>query len=413
MSKQTDLPLPQGGMDVRSNETALGEGTVRLAMNVDIGRDGRYKRRDGFSLVQAGVDLHSLYYSKENDLLLVCSRDKLNIVDVDAPSLTPIYTLKSTDPVDYTEYNGNIYFSNYTSTGYIRSGELTAQAIGVPTPISPTLSVNAVGGLDPGTYGVSLTLINSKGEVSGATRVQTIKLTTKGGIQLSDLPQTGTQFEVFVTPTDGEVLRSAGIFNVGFTEVLITDVAEGAECETLYLEPLQAGSFIRWHNGRLLTAKESTLYFSQPMRPHLFNRGHDYLLFSGSIKIMESVSDGLYVGDDRGVWFLSGADPEQFNMKRVSAARPLYGTGLSVASEHFNPKMVDSDHPVAVWLSEAGYMIGLPGGRVLEAQADRILVDREVTGRSAFLSREGRKQVVTTVNSGSTANAGAALDSVI
>lgn len=84
-----------------------------------------------------------------------------------------------------------------------------------------------------------------------------------------------------------------------------------------------------------------------------------------------------------------------------------------VPPEHFPSEQVPAEAPVAVWLSTSGYVVGMPGGTTVELQPERLKVPSGLTGRSVFLLREGRKQVVTPVNSTSTATFGTAVDSVI
>lgn len=70
-----------------------------------------------------------------------------------------------------------------------------------------------------------------------------------------------------------------------------------------------------------LHRKLGTLYFSEAMRHHLNNPAHGFIQFGSCISFVEAVTDGLYIGDSRGVWFLSGTDPTKFEMKLV---QPTY-----------------------------------------------------------------------------------------
>lgn len=218
---------------------------------------------------------------------------------------------------------------------------------------------------------------------------------------------------VYITSADGDVLRYAAELPAVFPTYVVAETAQGGQLDTRFLTPLPAGDFICWHNGRLYTAKNGALYFSEAMRPHLHNPAHNVIPFSGHIAFVESVGDGLYVGDSRGVWFLSGNDPAKFEQRRVSSCRAVVRSSIMVPPEHFPPKQVPVDSPVAVWLSTSGYVVGMPGGTTVELQPDRLKVPSGLVGRSAFLLREGRKQVVTPVNSTSTATFGTAVDSVI
>ena len=413
MSQTKPYPLPIIGVDILSNETALVKGAVRSAVNVDIDRAGRFKRRVGYTRRIDASGMHSLYYAAQKGWMLVAHNAELFRLNTSTYELTSLATLNSADKLAYTEYNGNLYFTNKTTIGWVPSDSTTARPVGVPTPTTPTLS-SALGGLLPGKYGVSITFIDDRGEESGATELQVIDLPDGGGIQLSNLPQRmGWTISVYITSADGDVLRRAVSFPAVFPTYVVTDTAQGGPLSTRFLAPLPPGDFICWHSGRLYTAKDGTLYFSEAMRPHLYNPAHNVIPFSGYISFVESVIDGIYVGDSRGVWFLSGTDPVKFEQRRVTSCRAVAHSSIVVPPEHFNPKQIPAESPVAVWLSTSGYVVGMPGGVVVELQPDRLRIPNRLVGRSAFLLRDGCKQIITLVNSTSTEVFGAAVDSVI
>jgi len=413
MSQTKPYPLPIAGVDMLSSETALVGGAVRSAVNVDIDRVGRFKRRAGYTRRMAAPGMHSLYYAAQKGWTLVARDAELFRLNTDTYELTSLAVLNSADKLAYTEYNGNLYFTNKTTIGWVPSNSTLARPVGVPVPTTPTLSP-APGGLTPGRYGVSITFVDDRGEESGATELQVIDLPDGGGIRLSNLPQRmGWAIFVYITSADGDVLRRAAELPAVFPSYVVAETAQGKQLDTRFLTPLPAGDFICWHNGRLYTAKNDALYFSEAMRPHLHNPAHNVIPFSGHIAFVESVGDGLYVGDSRGVWFLAGNDPVKFEQRRVSSCRAVVRSSIMVPPEHFPPKQVPAEAPVAVWLSTSGYVVGMPGGVTVELQPDRLRVPSGLTGRSAFLLREGRKQVITPVNSTSTATFGTAVDSVI
>lgn len=413
MSTTRPYPLPVAGVDSLSNETALLKGAVREAVNVDIGRAGRFKRRVGQTLRLPGSEYHSLWGAQQRGTMLVCKGNQLLRLNDDL-STTPLATLNSADPLAYTEYNGNVYWTNKTTTGWLPADASTARPVGVPVPeVVPALSA-ATGGLLPGKYGVSITFVDERGEEGGATELQVIDLPEGGGIRLSNLPQRlGWAISVYITSADGDVLRWAAELPAVFPSYVMAETAQGGICDTQFLTPMPPGEFITWLAGRLYTAKLGTLYFSEAMRPHLNNPAHGFIQFSGFISFVEAVTDGLYVGDSRGVWFLSGTDPTKFEAKLVSPHRAVRRSGVKVGPGHFPDDKVPSPNPVAVWLSTSGYVVGMDGGATVELQPERVKVPAGLVGRTTFLFRKGMKQVVTPINSASTVAFGTAVDSVI
>lgn len=413
MSRNTVFSLPSLGVDVMSGQTKLPKETVRSASNVDLDRDGSFSRRAGRTLRIAGAGFHSLYRAAQKGWMLVAQNSTLYRMDPATYALTALHTLATDDPLSYCEYNGNVYFSSISSFGWIPSDATTSRNVGVPPPAEqPALSA-ASGSLHPGVYGVVITQVDDRGEEGPASAFATIDLPSGGGIRLTGLPsQLGWDVYVYITSADGDILRYAASFPAVFPTYVIADQAQGGECETQFLQPLLPGEIVRWHNGRLLTARNGVVSFSEALRPHLYDPAHDFIPFSGHISFMESVGDGVYVGDSRGVWYLAGEDPKDFKQKMVSSCRAVRHSSVMAPPEYF-PKEVQSEVPVAVWLGASGYVVGAPGGVVTELHPERIKIPPGLTGRSVVLVRGGRKQVITPVNSTTAQAAGIAVDSDI
>lgn len=415
MSSTVNFPLPSRGIDILSEETALGQGAVREARNIDIARDGSFARRTGtieHPLSKKGM--HSMHYSKQRGYLLVVCKGVL--YRVQANSLEEIDQLNSDHPVDYTEHDGNLYYVNRTSSGYIPSDSRMPEPVGLRKPDHPVIAA-AEGALEPGgNYAVCITLVSRRGEESPASDVQIININT-GGIRLSGLPvfdaDSGISVRVYITPKDGDILYRVSEFPAIFSTYIVTSVPKGAICTSQGLQPLPYGDFVRWFNSRLYVARDNNLFFSEPMRPRLYNPAHNVVQFSGYISFIEPVIDGIYVGDSRGIWFLAGTDPENFQLNQVSKVRAVTRSSVSVPPEHFNGEVVRSQVPVAVWLSASGHMVGLPGGNIVELNSDRFKTNPFLYGRSTFLFRNGVRQVVTLVDSTNPTAKNAAVNSTI
>lgn len=413
MSDTRQFPLPVLGVDSMSNETALIKGAVRDATNVDIGRAGRFARRVGQTLRLAGSDYHSVWGAQQRGTMLLAKGDQLLRLNDDL-STTPLAPLHTADPLSYLEHNGNVYWTSKSTFGWLPGDSAVARPVGVPVPeVVPSLSV-AAGGLLPGKYGVIMAYLDDRREEGGATEVQFIDLPNGGGITLTGLPQRlDWALRIYITDPNGEVFHRAEEVPAVFPTYTLTQTAAGGECDTQFLTPLPPGEFIAWLGGRLYTAKLGTLYFSEAMRPHLHNRAHNFIQFSGLISFVEAVTDGLYVGDSRGIWFLSGTDPTKFTLKFVSPHRAVRRSGTKVGPGFFPEKKVPSPNPVALWLGATGYVVGMDGGTTVELQPERVKVPAGLVGRTTVLVRKGMKQAVTPVNSTSTVAFGTAVDSVI
>lgn len=404
--------LPKLGMDKLSDETSIPQGAWRTITNIDVSRAGQMSVREGFARIATG-EYYSLWYALQRGVMLAAKNGTLYSINTTTGAATALINTGSQTIINYCEYNGNIYAVNAGGVFTIPSGSSTASRCGTAAPQPPTVSASPNGGLVAGKYAVAISTINAAGEESGSTAPQVVTLTADGGIQLSGLPiVTGGKVAIFATTTNGDILYEYTQAPATFTTHLISATPQGSPIRTAYMSTLPGGHIIRWHNGRLYVASDDTLWYSDPFTPHLTQTSTNFVQFSGTISFVEAVQGGIYVGDTRGVWFLDGGDPTKFVLKRVSGCRAIPGTSLIVPNEHFNPKVVNTQLPVAVWLCTSGYAVGTSEGTVIELNADFVRVPISQTGATTFAIRKGRKQVLTLVST-QRDSSGQSIDSVI
>lgn len=411
--KTVPFPAIKLGVDMLSNETSIPAGAVRKAINVDLDRYGNFSRRVGYTKVVSGAGYHSVRALLQKGWVLLAQNDVLKIISPSDYSLSSLYNLNSSDPLDYCEHNGDLYFSNKTTLGFVPYGSSVARELGIAAPNPrPNLTATTSGSLRAGTYTVALSFLDDLGRESGLGEYVRITLPADGGIVATGLPtHSGWKLRVYITSTDGEVLYLNSEFNAVTTTININTFKELKQADNTILAPMEPGSFIRPFNGRLYTCQDNVISFSEPLRYGVTNLSTNKITMNDNITIFEPVLGGIYVGAGTKVWFMEGGDPSKFKQKLVSNCRAIPFSSTSVPGEHFNPKVVSPDYPVAVWLSTSGYVAGQADGTVSELQPDRVRIPGNQAGRSTFLLRNGMKQVVTPVNSTSAVAFGTAIDS--
>ena len=403
------IPLPKLGVDLLSDETQMPRGTVRSAVNVDIDRRGQFARRQGSALVAAGHGYDNLYpWGRQ-----LVARRGAALVAIDPGTLVAsvLCDLGQDAPVNYAEYNGALYVASEAGLWVLRAGADEAVPAGVRVPDAlPSIVPAAAGALAPGVYMAAISLVDERGEESPAVPLGQVQ--TDSGLQLTGMPVLlGSRWRLYLTPPDGDVLYLAEEFAAVFPQYAVTVYPGGAPCQTLHLAPLPGGQFVRGNNGRLYVASGDTLWFSEPLRPHLTAPRHNFVRFVGQIRFVEFVDGGVYVGDDRGVWWLAGEDPTQFSQRLVSSALAVARSSILIPMQNMAVLGSASTAECAVWLSSEGYMAGAPGGQASALNADRIRMNPDVSGQSVFLLRDGIKQIVTlTASPGPATVFGGAID---
>jgi hypothetical protein len=393
--KTAKFSLPVLGVDLLANEYSIPPGRVRAASNVDFRRDGSFYRRDGYELAVPGAGFHGLKATSRG--CFVARSGYLYALDTDTYAPSMVSPLGSNAPVDITEHNGDVYFISRTAFVWLPSDSNDFRDVGVRWPATlPAMESTAEGALVPGDYAVAISRVDDRGEESNTAFLGTLR--SEGGIRLTGLTADFLgSIRVYLTAPGGDVLYLSEEFGGTFTSFLVTRPPDGATRTSQHLKPMPRGDFVRGHAGRLYVAVGDTLYFSDVLRPRLYDPRHNYIKFTGRIRFVESVVGGLYVGDDRGAWFLPGNDPTEMAMRRANPSRPVARSSLLIEASNLPKEFSQVDQDVAVWLAEDGYMLGRPDGNVASLTPDRIRVAAELEGRSVYVVREGVKQIITLV----------------
>ena len=121
------------------------------------------------------------------------------------------------------------------------------------------------------------------------------------------------------------------------------------------------GHLIEYHAGRIYIAQDNVVYFTEGAGLYDFVcMGDGYLpFFDSKIRMLRAVDDGLYVGTDAGVQFVSGMDPSKFQYRKVSDSAPVMGTDVTVLANIINQQ---ANGYAAVWSATDGVYTGMSGG---------------------------------------------------
>lgn len=366
-------PWPKG-IDNVSADDALVKGAARDALNVDFDRDGIASRRPGLRRVSADATVHSLWNGRTGGFAMqgatLCRAD----LDGGALVLQPIYTLPSTERVDYCAFNGRTYLTSRSFLGYVDPiGNV--RAVGVPDAPAPVLTPNAAGGLYAGRYAVAVALVDDRGEEGGLSELAFIDVPEGAGITVSFPTGTPSGYvaRVYRTDANGDVLYRAYEIPVAAGSVIVGVATLGKPTDTRNLRRMLPGDMVRGWMGRLLVVRGRFLYYSVALRPGLYDPRFAYVALPKRITMIECVGAGVYLGQPDGVYFLAGTEPKDWQQVRTGAAAPVARCSALVSSDELDPALeLQMGIEVAVWLSASGYTLGMPDGRVVAPQVKRI-----------------------------------------
>lgn len=353
----TDKPVPLSfakGIDNRSMEADLRPGFFRDVVNLDI-QGSDVAQRAGRTKWISGTDVHSLWGNDLIDFGLYVDGTTLNLLDPTGIVEPLVNGLQKRD-MYYAYVAGRVYYSNGIDTGSITQNGVV-RPWGIPTPTQTfDVAVTATGGMDPGTYMVTMTWFQD-GEESGAPEPLVIEVPAGGGIALTNIPQyTNAQSaRVYVSaPGDTRLFHNRDLPN-GMTSVNIAAGNRGRPLDTLLHMPMGGCTRLHAAKGRIFAASGKLLRWTQPLRYGLTNRSTDYIKAPDAITAIGSPdvdSFVMYVGTAKKTYRLSGDDVNSVSLTAAAHVGVIPGSMVQVPGDALGLEGILYNMPV--WLGTNG-----------------------------------------------------------
>lgn len=402
MAAKTETFGPFLGVDNRLPEHQLGTvdarnrkagNYLRNAVNADITDKGTLRRRHGSTKVATYTAAHSLW---GDDEITLCVRNgALCRVNEDF-TLTELVTGLAPDrPVSYARLSHVVFWSNGAAIGRIVGGAAEDVALAVMNP-PPVFAASTGGALPAGRYMVAATRRSSTGEESGSTIPAFLSVPANGRITVSGASPGGTGWSVYLSPANGDILFRVANLSSGTTSYTISANPNYAgRLQTQLLRPMPAGHIVAAHNGRLLVAAGTALYYSEPFAPGLHNPSRGYAVFPSRITVVAPFEDGVYVVADKTYW-VAGANIDQGSLLEVLPYGAIEGSLTR-----------DAEDKAAWWFSSRGLVKAIGGGNVENLQEERVAVDLAATGATYYREWDGMRQLISSLFGTETSNAAA------
>lgn len=398
-----------GGIDNLDKEQSLARDetgrvviAVRDAENVDLDRQGKPSRRDGYIKRVSASGAHSLWGDPDFPFGLYVDNGKLMGLRDDGEAFQ-IATGLGLQPVSYALAAGAAYWSSASQHGRI-TADGRAGPWGITSPPGPPSAVSdSSGGLFAGTYQVTATFLSPTGEESGAPQASLVTLATGAGIQLQNIPQppdSSWRVRIYATPANGDVFYAAMTLPSGTTAAVLGVHRPGKPLATQFLDVMPPGHIVRWLNGRLYVADHNVMRWTEPLRYGLTHLVNNRQSFQQRLSMMEPLGEGdegagMFVASGSKTYWLPGTDPSQFHVKIARAHGVVPGTSLRVPGDVFN---LETTAPVVYWLDDSGVgCVGLPGGSVLALKKDQAVGPSADAGASLFRDTGNLRQIITTL----------------
>lgn len=293
-----------GGINNMAGDKAVPNGFLRDCLNADARADGTISTRGGFTQLETGncCGLYSMgdhgYYVANRQLFKL----KDDVSTLIASGIGPYPA--------FAEVGAELLFSDGLDIYKVTSA--LSQLGAFATGATPGVSIGG-GGLEPGyyTYGVF------KSTADGDTGVIAVdSVLAPAGSSLSFSLPAGTTLAVSMC--NGTILhRVAGSVVNSHADLLDA-------LKTTNETRIPAGRFLFWWYGRLITANEDFVFFTEPLSKCMYrpNKGYAYI---GKIRMMAPADGGIYVATADKTYLLAGKTPETWDLVEVFNYGAPYG----------------------------------------------------------------------------------------
>lgn len=319
-----DLAAPRidsfKGIDNRNRPTVLGLAWQTEAKNVLCDRAGFLVCRPGMQTVRTGIK--DLFATHAGRLLWVDDQDQL----LDGENQTVLSAGFFGSPFSWAELETAVLALSPHS-GWIIYPDRTVPW-GIPQGSAPQASLLDGGHLTPGRRLIACVLQAQDGRIGGTDALTIINIAKGQSLGVRVPVVSSYRSRIYLSPPDAESLYLYATLKENETTIVIDhepmDLAFPLNTLNLYPPPLgdRVGA---WGTRAVVACWEpeqdrSTLYFSRPLDPHLFDLAVDFQMIAGQVRAVRALPAGLMVATDREIVLIA---PDWSRQRLWAAGAPL------------------------------------------------------------------------------------------
>ena len=335
------------------------------ATDVDIGLTGEITRRGGFAEV-SGICHKNLWQAQ--GFMLATVGAQLTAIHPSGDRHV-IHPALGADRVWYCNLpDGRTTYSNGLVHG-VTDG-FSGVERSVPAPESLGAPDTAFGALPAGQYRYYLTYVRLADRLEGPA-ICSEPLTIPGGLRLHGLPERdGYAINVYLSGQDGEGAYLAGTTTGRSFEYTGGSAALVLPCRTLGAQSFPVGTITAFWRGRVLVAQGSTLWASRAAAPHLAD-WHDFRQMSAKITAIQPVADGVYVGTEEDLAFLSGPTWDQMVFTTTDRGPVVLGSAVPAPGHRIKLGDKVGSGTAMICIAGGKVVAGFSGGQTESLTEDR------------------------------------------
>ena len=369
---------------------------LRDAVNIDITDTGRVKLRQGSKQVSP-LRFQNIWQSPlHHDVFATLDTE---FVQLDSQTWQHEVLAKIGHiQLCYEVINNLVYIASELGL-WIYDGK-NVRSLTIDTPATPMLNMLDSGGsLKSGTYSVAISWLRDQQE-SALSQIASDQISLTSNSNLDDpsfssiqinLPycfdQSITHVRIYMTDRNGGELLHHSDHPISKSNVTISSLDLGMTARFKGLSPMPTGRYMKYWQGRLLTADKNILRFSEPLAYHLHDEKFGFVVMPQRITFILPVDGGIWVGQVTHVVFLTGTNPAEMTFQSKTSHAPVPDSAIEIDNNDIGPDISQGGNTTALWLAENGYLLGTSSGQIIELQAGILKGITAKSGRSVRLGR--------------------------
>lgn len=292
--------------------------------------------------------------------------------------------------VELCQYGGMIFGTDGTVNFVIEGSSVYPW--GLPTPIITTTV--ASGSLEPGNYLVQASWIDERGNEHGVSSVQAIELIIPGSVVVSasSPPIGAVNLAVYVSHANQKhtsFVAAPTIAALPYTIAAHTTEVDPPKTEIMTGPWVGIKGVVSWRSF-IFIWRDNVVVHSEALEPHLFHPDSIWQ-FPSTVKFVQPVNDGVWVGTSTAVWWVSGKEINEMVPIMVSNF-PCY-QGSDTISGELVPSL-ETTGPVALFIADRKLMAGLQGGKMVSLMDGTYRFPSASKVTFAYIYNNGVRQLI-------------------
>jgi hypothetical protein len=167
-------------------------------------------------------------------------------------------------------------------------------------------------------------------------------------------------------------------------------------------------TLLEHYSGRIYLGSGRTVWATELYLYNYIDVTKNFWQFEDDLTMIAAVQDGLYVGTESKLYFVTGGAFAEMKRSEVLEDGVLPGTIVEVPKELVDPQgrqdlaQVIPSETVVVFMTTAGLVAGMAGGQVFNLTQTRVQFPVAQTGSALFRKQDGINSYLGVVDSGGT-----------